>query len=129
MPKIKAAELANSRLIMSHLIRTYAVSRLFAAFQYDITRTKHFFKFCRCKYCCLPFGTLNLKAPNKNCSRRHFNLFYLYLLKKIRLDFFMCILCIAEDSHEISSLIFSEEIFINVVCCSCDRPFKIIYHK
>ena len=31
-------------------------------------------------------NALTLKAPNKNCSRRHFN-FYFYLPKKIRLDF------------------------------------------
>ena len=32
-------------------------------------------------------GILTLKAPNKNCSRCHFNFFYFYLLKKIKLDF------------------------------------------
>ena len=30
---------------------------------------------------------LTLKAPNKNCSRQHFNSFFFYLSKKIRLDF------------------------------------------
>ena len=36
----------------------------------------------------------------------------------------MWILCLAEDSHEISSLIFSEKVFINVVCYSRDWSFK-----
>ena len=47
-----------------------------------------------------PF-TLTHKDPNKNCSRRYF-IFYLYLSKKIRLDF-SC------DSLETSSLIFSDK--------------------
>ena len=42
-----------------------------------------------------------LKAPNKNCSRGHFN-FLFELSKKITLDF-SC------DSLEISSFIFSEK--------------------
>ena len=49
-------------------------------------------------------------------------IFYFYLSKKINLDF-SC----ESDSHEISSLIFSEnneKVFINVVCCSCDWRFK-----
>ena len=39
----------------------------------------------------------------------------------------MWILCLAEDSHEISSLIFSEKQWkkiMNVVCCSRDWRFK-----
>ena len=36
-------------------------------------------------------------------------IFYFYLLKKKRLEFFMRILCPAEDSLETSSLIFSEK--------------------
>ena len=36
-------------------------------------------------------------------------IFYFYLSKKIRLDFFMWILCLAEDSRETSSLIFHEK--------------------
>ena len=39
---------------------------------------------------------LTLKAPNKNCSRRHFK-FYFYLSKKIRFDF--CLACEAEARH------------------------------
>ena len=35
--------------------------------------------------------------------------FFFYLLKKKSHDFFMRILCLAEDSHEISCLIFSEK--------------------
>ena len=48
---------------------------------------------------------LTLKAPNKNCSRRHFNFFT------------------AEESHEISSLIFSEEsaaVVIGAFRVKCD---------
>ena len=36
-------------------------------------------------------------------------------------------LFLAEDSHEISSLSFSEnneKVFMNVICCSCDWRFK-----
>ena len=39
----------------------------------------------------------------------------------------MGILCLAEDSHEISSLILSEKqlkIFKTAVCCSCDWRLK-----
>ena len=32
---------------------------------------------------------------------------------------------LAEDSHEISSLIFSEKVFMNAVCISCDWPVVI----
>ena len=38
------------------------------------------------------------------------------------------ILCQAEDSHEISSLIFSEnneEVFMNAVCCSRDWRLRV----
>ena len=63
---------------------------------------------------------LTPKVPNKNCSKQHFNFFYFYLSKKIRLDFS----CEAEDSLE-TSVLFSlennEKIFMNV-CCS--RDFK-----
>ena len=45
---------------------------------------------------------LTVKGPNKNCGRPHF-IFYFYPSEKIRLD------VSAEDSHEISSLIFSEK--------------------
>ena len=44
---------------------------------------------------------LTLKAPNKNCSRRHFILFtFIFQENKA---------CLAERSHEMSSLIFSEK--------------------
>ena len=70
--------------------------------------------------------TLTLKAPNKNCSRLHFN-FLLLSFEENKAWFFMWILCLAEDSLETSSLSFSEKqwkIFMNVVCCSCDWCFK-----
>ena len=69
---------------------------------------------------------LTLRALNKNCSRRHFN-FYFYLSKKIRLD------VLSESSawqriHMKHQVLFSlknnEKIFMNVVCCSRDWPFK-----
>ena len=47
---------------------------------------------------------LTLEAPNKNCSRRHFNCL-LYLSKKIGLDFS----CESSASLVTSSLIFSEK--------------------
>ena len=43
-----------------------------------------------------------LKEPNKLQQTTHSFFFYFYLSKKIRLD-------LAEDSHEVSSLIFSEK--------------------
>ena len=59
---------------------------------------------------------LNLKAPNKNCSRRHFN-FWLLSFQENKAWFFMWILCRAEDSLETSSLIFSEKQWKNI--CEC----------
>ena len=64
---------------------------------------------------------LTLKAPNKNCSRRHF-IFFTWN----KAGCFMWILCLA---HDISSLIFSEKQCknkknTNVVCCSRDWRFK-----
>ena len=52
------------------------------------------------------------------------HLFYFYRSNKIRFD----VSCesSAEDSLEISSLIFfenNEKIFKTIVCCSCDRRF------
>ena len=64
-----------------------------------------------------PLGHLILGVPNKNCSRRHFLIFYFYLSKKIRLDSFMWILCLVEDSLETSSLIFSEKQRKNIYEC------------
>ena len=70
---------------------------------------------------------LTLKAPNKNFSRRHFNVFYFYLLKKIWLDV-LCESSALQRIHMKYQVLFSlkndEEIFMNVVCCSCDWCFK-----
>ena len=52
--------------------------------------------------------SLTLKVPNKNCSRWHFN-FLLSSVEENKAWFFMWILCLAEDSLETSSLIFSEK--------------------
>ena len=68
---------------------------------------------------------LTLKASIKNCSRRQFN-FLLLSFKENKAWFFPWILCLAEDSLEISSLIISEKqwkIFMNAVCCSRDWRF------
>ena len=51
---------------------------------------------------------LTLKVPNKNCSRQHFT-FLLLSFEQNKAWFFMWILCLAEDSLETSSLIFSEK--------------------
>ena len=56
--------------------------------------------------------SLTLKAPNKNCSRWHFN-FLLLSFKESKAWFLMWILCLAEDSLETSSLIFSEKTMTN----------------
>ena len=69
---------------------------------------------------------LAVKAPNKNCSRRHFNFFF-YLLKKIRLDF-SCESSAQQRIHLKHQVLFSlksnEKIFLNVVGCSRDWHFK-----
>ena len=91
--KIAKLVITNSVVLeeMAHL-DLHCVPSSFSNFKHDIAWTKHFSNFCRRKFCCLPFELLhhrqklNPTAPNKNCSRQHFNL-YLYLLKKIRLDF------------------------------------------
>ena len=59
---------------------------------------------------------LTLKAPNKNCSRRHFN-FLLLSFEENKAWFFMWILCLAEDSLETSSLILSEKQWKNIYEC------------
>ena len=59
------------------------------------------------------FLGLTLKAPNKNCSRRHFN-FLLLSFEENKAWFFMLILCLAEDSLKTSSLIFSEKQWKNI---------------
>ena len=55
-------------------------------------------------------------------------LFYFYLLKKIRLDV-LCASSALQRIHMNYQVLFSlknnEEIFMNVVCCSCDRHFKV----
>ena len=56
---------------------------------------------------------LTLKAPSKNCSRRHFN-FLLLSFKENKAWFFMWIPCLVEDSLETSSLIFSEKQWKNI---------------
>ena len=43
---------------------------------------------------------------------------------------FLWILCLAEDSHEISNLIFwknNEKVFKTVVCCSRDWHLKVMH--
>ena len=63
-------------------------------------------------------GTTNLtlKALNKNCSRRHFH-FLLFSFEENKAWCFKWILCLAEDSHETSSLIFSEKQWKNIYEC------------
>ena len=64
---------------------------------------------------------ITLKAPNKNCSRQHFN-FLLLSFEENKLDF-SC-----EFSHLKQQVLFSlknnEKIFMNVICCSRDWRFK-----
>ena len=67
-------------------------------------------------YSILFIGWVICKWTNKNCSRQHFN-FYFYLSKKNKAWFFMWILCLAEDSLETSSLIFSEKQGENIYEC------------
>ena len=71
---------------------------------------------------------LTLKAPNKNLQQRTL-IFLLLSFKESKASCFMCILCLAEASHEISSLIFSEKknnekVFMNGVSYSRDWGFK-----
>ena len=93
---------------------------------------------------------VTLKAPSKMCSRRHskmlFNVFccFFCFFLLLLLLFFFCffLFCFflfqrkqADDSHEMSRLVFSEKIKnlkkINknknkiVVCCRCDWRFKV----
>ena len=68
-------------------------------------------------FCLLYPFMLTLKALNKNCSRRHFN-FLLFSFEENKAWCFKWILCLAEDSHETSSLIFSEKQWKNIYeCC------------
>ena len=76
--------------------------------QHCLPTSRSISNFCRCKFCCLFFGDLTLKVSNKNCSRRHFN-FLLSSFEENKAWYFMWILCLAEDSHETSSFIFSEK--------------------
>ena len=68
---------------------------------------------------------ITLKAPSKICSRRQSKLF---LFRENKSWHFMWIVCLADDSHELSRLISFKnnfkETFQNVVCCSCDWHFK-----
>ena len=59
---------------------------------------------------------LALKVPDKNCSRWHFNILLLPI-EEDKAWFFMWILCLAEDSLETSSLIFSEKQWKNIYEC------------
>ena len=61
-------------------------------------------------------NTLILKVSNKNCSSRHFK-FLLLSFWKNKTWFFLWILCLAEDSLETSSLIFSEKQWKNIYEC------------
>ena len=56
-------------------------------------------------FCC---GLKPLKRQTK-IAADDILIFYFNLSTKIRLGFFMCILCLAEDSLETSSLIISEK--------------------
>ena len=49
-------------------------------------------------------------------------IFFHYFSEKIRLGISCEFVCLADNSHEISSLVFSEKIYTNqnVNCCSCD---------
>ena len=60
--------------------------------------------------------SLTLKVPNKNCSRRHFD-FLLLSFQENKAWCFKWILCLAEDSLETSSLIFSEKQWKNIYEC------------
>ena len=65
---------------------------------------------------------LTLKAPNKNCSRRHFNSLLLSFEKR-KLDF-SCEPSAKQRIHLKHQILFSlknnEKVFMNVVCCSRD---------
>ena len=65
---------------------------------------------------------LTLKAPNKNCSRQHFNLLLLSF-EENKASFFQ-----VNPLHLKHQVLFSlknnEKICINVVCCSRDWRFK-----
>ena len=59
------------------------------------------------------YAVINPLVPNKNCSRRLF-IFLLPSFQGNKAWCFMWILCLAEDSHEISSLIFSEKLWKSI---------------
>ena len=69
---------------------------------------------------------LTLKAPNKNCSRRHFN-FLILSFEEIRIDF-SCESSAQQRIHLKHQVLFSlknnDKLFMNVVCCSRDWRFK-----
>ena len=69
---------------------------------------------------------LTLKGPNKICSRHSKFSFFIFWRRH-----FMWIVCLADDSHEISRLVFSVKQKERkkkkkiVVCCCCDWRFKV----
>ena len=69
---------------------------------------------------------LTLQEPSKIAADNTY-FFLLLSLEENNAWCFMWILCMAEDSHEISSIIFlkhNEQIFKTAVCCSCDWCHK-----
>ena len=66
--------------------------------------------------CIFHIWNLTLKAPNKNCSRWHFN-FLLLSFEENKPWCFKWIFCLAEDSLETSSLISSEKQWKNIYKC------------
>ena len=65
---------------------------------------------------CSKYHLYILYSAKQNCSRRHFN-FLLLSFRENKACFSMWILCPAEDSLEISSLIFSEKQWKNIFEC------------
>ena len=91
------------------------ISCQYKTFQYKINMVQHHTNW-------IQKNALTLKAPNKNCSRQHFNFFTFVFRKKIRLDF-SC-----ERIHLKHQVLFSlknnEQIYMNVCCCSRDWRFN-----
>ena len=108
-----------------HSQKTLMSGFTYNKYLYIQTKLRMTFRFS-CWKSCINWNTLTMKAPNKNWSRRHF-IFLLLSFKENKAWFFMWILCLAEDSLDLSNLIFSEKqwkIFVNVVCRSRDWRFK-----
>ena len=105
----------DGRRTPAYGIPTYQLSMsLWLRWANNCSETAKFAKFHLSYY--KSVATLTLKAPNKNCSRRHFN-FSLLSFEKNKASFFMWILCLAEDSLETLSLIFSEKQWKNIYEC------------